>query len=101
MTVEEGIELLETLGTVEVQLDGNISIPALYVPKPRKEIEQLLTLANIPIPEILPAKIKSKPNTKTKLKNVANKSKTKIDVNTKVSMTYSGNSCLIEKELPI
>ncbi|MDR1384671.1 MAG: hypothetical protein LBJ67_12635 [Planctomycetaceae bacterium] len=72
---EEGIELLETLGTVEVQLDGNI--PALYVPKPRKEIEQLLTLANIPILEILPAKIKSKPNTKTKLKNVANKSKTK------------------------
>ncbi|MDR1385826.1 MAG: hypothetical protein LBJ67_18535, partial [Planctomycetaceae bacterium] len=61
--------------TVEVQLDGNI--PALYIPKPRKEIEQLLTLANIPIPEILPAKIKSKPNTQTKLKNVANKSKNK------------------------
>jgi hypothetical protein len=75
MTVEEGIELLKTLCTVEIQLDGNI--PALYVPKPRKEIEQLLTLANIPIPEILPAKIKAKSNTKTKLKNVANKSKTK------------------------
>jgi hypothetical protein len=73
MTVEEGIELLDMLCTVEVQLDGNI--PVLYVPKPRKEIGQLLTLANIPIPEILPAKIK--PNTKTKLKNVANKSKTK------------------------
>jgi transposase len=75
MTVEEGIELLETLCTVEVQLDGNI--PALYVPKPHKELEQLLTLANIPISEILPAKFKTKPNTKTKLKNVANKSKTK------------------------
>ncbi|MDR1480716.1 MAG: hypothetical protein LBJ00_17465 [Planctomycetaceae bacterium] len=54
ITVEEGIAFLETLCTVEVQRDGNI-----------------------PIPEILPAKIKSKPNTKTKLKNVANKSKTK------------------------
>ncbi|MDR1384382.1 MAG: hypothetical protein LBJ67_11165 [Planctomycetaceae bacterium] len=64
MTVEEGIELLKTLCTVEIQLDGNI--PALYVPKPRKEIEQLLTLANIPIPEILPAKIKSKHQNKTK-----------------------------------
>jgi hypothetical protein len=62
ITVEEGIELLETLCTVEVQLDGNI--PALYVPNPRKEIEQLLTLANIPIPEILPAKIKHQNKTK-------------------------------------
>ncbi|MDR1384769.1 MAG: hypothetical protein LBJ67_13125 [Planctomycetaceae bacterium] len=52
MTIEEGIELLETLCTVEFQRDGNI--PALYVPKPRKEIEQLLTLDNIPIPEIFP-----------------------------------------------
>jgi hypothetical protein len=76
MTVEEGIELLETLCTVEVQRDGKI--PALYIPKPHKEFEPLLTLANIPILEILPAKIKAKPNTKTKLKNVANKSKTKI-----------------------
>jgi hypothetical protein len=75
MTVEAGIKLLETLCAVELQLDGNI--PALYVPKPRKELEQLLILANIPIPEILPAKIKAKPNTKTKLKNVANKSKNK------------------------
>jgi hypothetical protein len=54
---------------VEVQLDGNI--PALYVPKPHKEIEQLLTLANIPIPEIIPSKIK------IKLQNVANTSKNK------------------------
>ncbi|MDR1383222.1 MAG: hypothetical protein LBJ67_05160 [Planctomycetaceae bacterium] len=60
MPVEEGIELLETLCTVDVQLDGNI--PALYVPKPRKELEQLLTLANISIPEILSSKIKSKLN---------------------------------------
>ncbi|MDR1383546.1 MAG: hypothetical protein LBJ67_06840 [Planctomycetaceae bacterium] len=67
ITVEEGTELLETLCSVEAQLDGNIL--ALYIPKPRKEIEQLLTLANIPISEIIPAKIKSK------LKNVANKSK--------------------------
>ena len=73
--IEEGIELLETLCTVQVQLDGNI--PALYVPKPRKEIEQLFTLANIPIPEILPTKLKTKANTKTKLKNVACKKKTK------------------------
>ncbi|MDR1382583.1 MAG: hypothetical protein LBJ67_01855 [Planctomycetaceae bacterium] len=64
ITVEEGIAFLETLGTVEVQLDDNIS--ALYVPKSRKEIEQLLTLANIPIPEILPAKIKTKHQNKTK-----------------------------------
>jgi hypothetical protein len=64
MTVEEGIGLLETLGTVELQLDGNI--PALYVPKPRKEIEQLLTLANISIPEILPSKIKTKHQNKSK-----------------------------------
>jgi hypothetical protein len=97
MTVEEGIELLETLGTVEIQLGSNI--PALYVPKPRKEIEQLLTLANISIPEIIPSTIK--PNTKPKLKNVANKSKTKIDVNNKGSITYGENSCLIEKELPL
>ncbi|MDR1383331.1 MAG: hypothetical protein LBJ67_05740 [Planctomycetaceae bacterium] len=62
--VEEGIELLKTLCTVEVQLDGNI--PALYVPKPHKELEQLLTLANIPIPEIIPAKIKTKHQNKTK-----------------------------------
>ena len=75
MTVEEGIELLETLCTVQVQLDGNI--PALYVPKPRKEIEQLFTLANIPIPEIFPTKLKTNPNTKTKLKNVACKQNTK------------------------
>ncbi|MDR1478510.1 MAG: hypothetical protein LBJ00_06160 [Planctomycetaceae bacterium] len=60
MTVEEGIDLLETLCTVDVQLDGNI--PALYVSKPRKELEQFLTLANIPTPEIIPSKIKSKPN---------------------------------------
>jgi hypothetical protein len=53
---------LETLCSVEVQRDGNI--PTLYVPKLRQEIEQLLTLANIPTPAILPSKIKS--NTKTK-----------------------------------
>jgi hypothetical protein len=67
MTVEAGIEFLETLCTVEFQLDGNI--PALYVPKPHKEIEQLLTFANIPIPKIIPSKIKSKLNTKSKTKN--------------------------------
>jgi hypothetical protein len=54
MTVEEGIELLEMLGTVEVQLDGNT--PVLYVPKPHKDIEQLFNLANIPLPELLSAK---------------------------------------------
>ncbi|MDR2641499.1 MAG: IS1634 family transposase [Planctomycetaceae bacterium] len=75
MTVEEGIELLETLCTVEVQLNGNI--PALYVPKPRKEIEQLFTLTEIPIPEIFPTKLKTEPNSKTKIKSVANKQKTK------------------------
>jgi hypothetical protein len=60
-----------------LKFNSTANISTLYVPKPRKEIEQLLTLANIPIPEIFPAKIKAKPNTKTKLKNVANKSKTK------------------------
>jgi hypothetical protein len=75
MTVEEGIELLETLCTVKVQLNGNI--PALYVPKPRKEIEQLFTLTEIPIPEIFPTKLKTKPNSTTKIKSVASKQKTK------------------------
>jgi hypothetical protein len=75
MTVEEGMELLETRCTVQVQLDANI--PALYVPKPQKEIEQLFTLANIPMPEIFPTKLKNKANTKTKLKNVASKQKNK------------------------
>jgi hypothetical protein len=60
MTVEGGIELLETLCTVEVQI-GNNSF-ALYIPKPRKEIEQLETLANIQIPEIIPSKNNSKQN---------------------------------------
>ncbi|MDR1382595.1 MAG: hypothetical protein LBJ67_01915 [Planctomycetaceae bacterium] len=73
MIVEEGIEFLETLCTVDDPLDGNIL--ALYVLKHREELEQLLTLANIPIPEIFPVKFK------TKLKNVANKTKTTIDVN--------------------
>jgi transposase len=68
-TVEEGIKLLETLCTVEVQLDDNI--PILYVPKPQKEIEQLFTGANITSPEMLPKKIKTKPYTNRKLKNVA------------------------------
>ena len=52
------------------QLDSNIPA-ALYIPKPLKDLEQLLTLANIPIPEILPSKSKPKPNAKTKLKNIA------------------------------
>ncbi|MDR2651806.1 MAG: hypothetical protein LBC68_05775, partial [Prevotellaceae bacterium] len=68
-TVEEGTKLLETLCTVEVQLDGNI--PILYVPKPQKEIEQLFTGANITSPEILPKKIKTKTYSNRKLKNVA------------------------------
>lgn len=65
MTVEEGIELLETIGTVNVKLDSNCT--ALYIPKPQKEIQLLFSLTNIPIPDIIPSKIKSKPNTKTKI----------------------------------
>jgi hypothetical protein len=68
-TVEERIKLLETLCTVEVQLDDNI--PILYVPKPQKEIEQLFTGANITSPEMLPKKIKTKSYTNRKLKNIA------------------------------
>ncbi|MDR0611194.1 MAG: hypothetical protein LBG58_13875 [Planctomycetaceae bacterium] len=73
MTVEEGIELLETLCTVKVKLDDNIS--AHRIPMPRQDINQLFTLANIPLPELLPTKKITLAKTKTKITTRVSKKK--------------------------
>jgi hypothetical protein len=72
MTVEEGLELLETLCTTRFQWntsDKNTTpIIINRVPEPREDIRQLFQLADIPCPEILPAQRPSIPATRKKLK---------------------------------
>jgi hypothetical protein len=73
-TVEEVINLLETLGTIQLTLqnknDKTKNITINNIPTPRKDIEQLFKLAKIEIPEITPAgktkKIKSAQQKSTK-----------------------------------
>jgi hypothetical protein len=76
LTVEEGIRLLETLGTIQLQFpnpnDKSKNITINSVPTPRAEIAELLRLANINAPEFVPAGKTKQANTvdsKKKLKN--------------------------------
>ena len=80
MTVEEGLELLETLCTIRVQLiepDTTNPIIVNRVPEPREDIQQLFQLADIPTPEILPAKKPTNPTTRRKLKKAVSNKKIK------------------------
>ncbi|MDR1962999.1 MAG: hypothetical protein LBQ50_04410 [Planctomycetaceae bacterium] len=71
----EGIRLLETLGTIQLQFpnpnDESKNITINSVPTPREEIAELFRLANIPAPEFIPAGKTKQANTvdsKKKLK---------------------------------
>ncbi|MDR2346582.1 MAG: hypothetical protein LBE18_10990, partial [Planctomycetaceae bacterium] len=78
MTVEEGLELLETLCTLRVKLTGtDAKTPIIInrVPEPREDLKQLFKLADIPYPEILPAHRPTTPNTRKKLKKTVDNKK--------------------------
>jgi hypothetical protein len=64
MTVEEGLNLLETLGTIQItfqdKIDESKNIVINNIPTPRTEIEKLFNLVNVPIPEITPSGKKQK-----------------------------------------
>ncbi|MDR1962435.1 MAG: hypothetical protein LBQ50_01490, partial [Planctomycetaceae bacterium] len=75
LTVEEGIRLLETLGTIQLQFptpnDESKNITINSVPTPREEIAELFRLVNINAPEFVPAGKTKQANTvdsKKKLK---------------------------------
>jgi hypothetical protein len=57
LTVEEGIRLLETLGTIQLQLpnqkDKSKNVTINSVPTPREEVAELFRLVNIP-PRVRP-----------------------------------------------
>jgi transposase len=69
MTVEEGLQLLETLCTTKIQFSDKESNSATIqkVPNPREDIQQLFVLSAIPLPVILPAREKTIPQTRKKL----------------------------------
>jgi hypothetical protein len=64
ITVEEGLNLLETSGTIQItfqdKIDESKNIVINNIPTPRKEIEKLFNLVNVPIPEITPSGKKTK-----------------------------------------
>jgi transposase len=70
MTVEEGIERLKMLSTIRMQTN-NITVQ--IIPKPPEDIEQLFTLANIPIPKVLPTNPNPNPTTLPTTKSKLNK----------------------------
>jgi hypothetical protein len=79
LTVEEGINLLETLCTVRIQLtapkENSNPITINRVPEPREDIQQLFQLANISNPEVLPARKPTTPNTRKKIKKTVDNKK--------------------------